>query len=347
MAAVPRFDVVIPTYERPGLLTEAVASAVGQRAPGVRTTVADNASGPSTAEVLDAFGARVTHRRYDEHLPYQRNMSRAKELIDAPHGMVLHDDDVLDADYVETAVDAFDRHPGAGMVVLAARPLVLPGAQAVPFVSTYRWAVAMGFEPDGEGPAGPEIVLPPGALTDAMSSIPWMCPYWPTVSLRAGVFRDAGPYDAGIQTLIDVDMWMRVGARHPVVLIDAVRCSYRFHAGSKSAEFTSVEDDVFVRDVLHIYAKERAGEAGWHWTDEQSVRWLSFAMHRAARAGAAEQNAQYTRLDLGRHGVPLRDLIREQLEARLLWRRTLAPDRGALGALADLWIGARVRWLSR
>lgn len=347
MSAPARFDVVIPTYDRPDLLVQTVRSAVAQTAPGVRVRVVDNTSGPATADAVATFGDDVEYRRFDEHLPYQRNMTRARDHIDAPHGLVLHDDDLLDAGYAEMALDAFARHPEAGMVVLATRPLADPGATAVPIVSAFRWLRAMGHEPTGTGPAGAEIVLPPGAFDAALAHVPWAVPYWPTVSLERDAYRDAGPYDTDLRILIDVDMWMRVGSQRPVVLIDVVSCSYRFHAGSKTSEFANVDDDSFVHDVLAMHAKEREGRSGYSWTDRQAARWLSFALHRVATKDKAPQQAAYERLGLADRGVPLRDLIHEQLDAQLLWRRVMRPDRGWRGVLADLLMRARIRRLSR
>ncbi len=81
-----RFDVVIPTFERPGLLRETVDSALAQSADGVRVTVADNASGDGTPETVAEYGDRVRSVRFDDHLPYQGNLSRSKDLIYVLHG---------------------------------------------------------------------------------------------------------------------------------------------------------------------------------------------------------------------------------------------------------------------
>ena len=137
-------------------------------------------------------------------------------------------------------------------------------------------------------------------------------------------------------------MWLRVAARHPVLLVDAVRCSYRFHADSMTTRQDASHGDVFMRDVVRMYDKERAGEAGWRWTDEESRAWLSYALQRSHGRGLEAQRADYTEHGLGRDGATLQELRRHHLRARLLRDRALRRRSPLLQPFAEIW--ARLRF---
>ncbi len=340
-----RFDIVIPTYERPGLLVETVESAFAQTADGVRVAVADNVSGPATTDALAPYVDRLTHRRFDEHVPYQVNLSRAQSMLAAPFGLVLHDDDLLDPEYAETALDAFARHPTVGMVIVAARPIAAPGTPIPDFASTFAWAEALGHAATGRGPAGAETLLPAGAFPSMVARIPWSSPYWPCIAFRTEAFQAAGAFDPELRTLLDVEMWMRVGAAHPVLLIDATRCSYRFHAGSKTTEMDAAAGDAFVGDIRRIHAKSRRDDAAWNWSDDEAHRWLSFALYHTARGGRAEREAAFAEQDLAACGGDLDRIVRDQLEAHLLWLRMVPGARERVGPLAEIACRARL-WLA-
>lgn len=313
-----RFDVSITTCDRERMLTACVESALAQTAAGVRVRVVDNASETTTREAVAHFGEGVSYERLAPRVPFQDCLTRAQELIEAPCGMVLHDDDLLDVNYVETALDAFERHPDVGMVVFHVRPIAAEGFPVPELASPYRWASVYGHARTGAGPAGPEILLPPGALPATVARLPWTSPYWPSISLRSDAFQSAGPFDAELGMLTDVDMWLRVGAAHPVLLVDAVRCSYRFHAGSMTTEQDASHGDVFMRDVVRMYEKERAGDAGWSWTDEEACAWLSYALQRSIHGGGREED--FEEYGLGRCGATLAELERHHLRA-WAWRR--------------------------
>lgn len=103
MAARPQLSVVIPTRDRPALLREALATAVGQRCVGtddVEVVVCDNASDAATAtlvhEVAGELGdGRVRYVRSERALPAHESWDWALAQAQGEWVTLLPDDDGL------------------------------------------------------------------------------------------------------------------------------------------------------------------------------------------------------------------------------------------------------------
>src|SRR5690606_4079066 len=115
LVSPPLVTIGIPTYNRArGYLREALASALAQTYERVEVVVADNCSEDDTAEVVAEVGAgRVRYHRHERNLGAQANFNSLLELAAGDHFVLLHDDDLIDADFVATCVAAMgERRPG-------------------------------------------------------------------------------------------------------------------------------------------------------------------------------------------------------------------------------------------
>ena len=108
-------SVVIPTYNRAGILGRAIQSALSQTYPDVQVVVADDGSVDNTAEVAKQFGSRVSYvRQANAGVSAARNfgLRHARGEFIA----FLDSDDSWLPWKIEAQVAALRRNPGAGLV---------------------------------------------------------------------------------------------------------------------------------------------------------------------------------------------------------------------------------------
>lgn len=93
----------MPTYRRPGLLRQALASAVGQTYDNLQIIVRDNASGDETADVVRSFrDPRVHFLQSTKTGTAWENGLEIFNRVEGQYFMPLCDDDVLGTNYVAT-----------------------------------------------------------------------------------------------------------------------------------------------------------------------------------------------------------------------------------------------------
>jgi glycosyltransferase involved in cell wall biosynthesis len=101
--------IAIPVYERADFFREALESAVRQTPP-VNIIVVDNASTKTDFKALITAYApsRITYYRNPENLGPQGNFNQCIKLCQTPYVLILHDDDVLESDFIQRFSQQFD-----------------------------------------------------------------------------------------------------------------------------------------------------------------------------------------------------------------------------------------------
>lgn len=108
----PTVTIGIPTFNRASsTLPGALASAISQSYADIQIIVADNASWDKTAEVVtDQTDARVDYFKHPENITANDNFNFCLSKAKGEYFLLLHDDDVLEPDFVQKCVDAIDAH---------------------------------------------------------------------------------------------------------------------------------------------------------------------------------------------------------------------------------------------
>ncbi|SRR5579884_1173365 len=108
--------VVIPTYNRPSLLQEALGSVIVQDLEEFETLIVDDASPCDVNAVVDAFAdPRLRVLRQPTNVGMQRNWRTALCTPTTPYVALLEDDNLWLPHHLEEAVAALDKHPEATM----------------------------------------------------------------------------------------------------------------------------------------------------------------------------------------------------------------------------------------
>lgn len=208
---MPTVTVVIPTYNRPTLVVEAIASVRRQTLADWEAVVVDDGSDePSRAAVEGLADPRI---RY----VYQRNAGLAAarnagiRLSRAPYVAFLDDDDLWLPTKLAAQVLVLDDRPEVGLV-------------------TGGWLCV-----DEKGATLKEVR--PWQWRPNLDLHTWLyaCPSVPSaVMVRREWLERAGGFDEGLrQHAEDWDLWLRLaGAGCPMAWVEEVVCAYRIQAGS-------------------------------------------------------------------------------------------------------------------
>lgn len=103
--SVPLVSVIIPTYNRPDYLGEALASVLGQSYPNLEIVVHDNASSADLRPVVERCADhRVRFFRNDRNLGIAGNVGAALGKVSGKYVAILGDDDVWQPDFIAKLV---------------------------------------------------------------------------------------------------------------------------------------------------------------------------------------------------------------------------------------------------
>jgi glycosyltransferase involved in cell wall biosynthesis len=104
----------VPTWNRSGLLREALDSVLAQTFGDFELFVFDDGSTDDTLDVVASYrDPRLTYVRNERNLGHPRNVTQILTAGTAPYVGMLFDDDVMFPDHLERTVALLDAHPEA------------------------------------------------------------------------------------------------------------------------------------------------------------------------------------------------------------------------------------------
>lgn len=193
---MPTVSVIIPAYNAARYLAETLASALGQTLTDIEVIVVDDGSKDNTAEVAQSFPAvRYVHQQ-------NAGVSAARNT-GATHAQgeflaFLDSDDLWHPDKLRQQVEALRQHPAS--VFSRTEAASDPDRQT---------AIQHGQR---------ETSAPHQLIPDFHAS--FLLPYLTTstVMVRRTAFEEAGGFDTRLRIAEDVDFYLRVLVRHPLVV---------------------------------------------------------------------------------------------------------------------------------
>lgn len=125
----PRVTIAIPTYNRANkTLPQTLQSALDQTYENLEIIVSDNCSTDDTEQVVRRFGANVKYVRQAENLGLNGNFNQCIDHATGDYVLLLHDDDLIDADFVEACIDAVGGSSTLGLIRTGIRIISADGA---------------------------------------------------------------------------------------------------------------------------------------------------------------------------------------------------------------------------
>jgi glycosyltransferase involved in cell wall biosynthesis len=237
----PLVSICIPVYNAEKTIAETIRSILGQTYRNMEVLVLDNASTDNTPAVLAEFSdPRLRIYRNDINIGAERNFSKAVQSAKGEYIALFHADDVYLPQMVEKQVQAFQGNPAAGAVFTQAN-----------FINSSGEIIGESSLPpelrNREIYYFPEIFQ---AILENMNFL--ICP---SAMVRGKLYKELMPYNVEkFRSSADLDMWLRVLATHPIVILQEKLTSYRFSVDQGSYQFAYLRTrraDYF--DVMDYY----------------------------------------------------------------------------------------------
>jgi len=225
-------SVIIPTYNRPTYLPEAIESVLSQTYPDIEIIVVDDGSdndGERTKEALKPYMDCLTYT----HHPNQgigATVNKGLSLSKGEFIQRLDDDDILADEKIDKSVDAFHRNPKAGIVVTGCHVVDEHG-------ECIRTNMPLRYP------------------KRARALFMLMTPIFAQVSamVRRVCHDEVGLYRTDILSE-DFEMWIRIAQKYDIETIEEPLASYRRHdeniTGLRNAERLERDTLKFMRHYL-------------------------------------------------------------------------------------------------
>lgn len=117
--------IAIPTYNRAGsYLPQALKSALVQTYPNIEVIVSDNCSTDDTESLVASFdNPRVRYIRHPNNMGPVKNFAFCLEQARGKYFLLLHDDDLIDPDFIETCINAVSPGVEVGIIRTGTRAI--------------------------------------------------------------------------------------------------------------------------------------------------------------------------------------------------------------------------------
>jgi len=191
-----RVSVIIPTYNRSDRVPAAVASVLEQSTRGTEVLVVDDGSSDRTDEALQPFEDRIRLLRHDRNRGVSAARNTGIRASSAPLVAFLDSDDRWLPGKLEAQVRFFREHPRA--VACQTREIWVRHGRRVNPARRHLKPSGDVFEPSLE-----RCLVSPSA-----------------VMLRRVLLDEVGLFDETLPVCEDYDLWLRIGCRYPIHLIE-------------------------------------------------------------------------------------------------------------------------------
>jgi glycosyltransferase involved in cell wall biosynthesis len=228
----PEASVVIPTYNRPGPLRRAVASALAQRGVDVEVIVVDDGSSPHVTS--SALPAEVTLARTGDSSGVAAARNMGARLARSPWLAFLDDDDWWAPDHVSRLLSAATT-AGAG------------------FAYTGRWNVDLTTGATTLIPALPAEGLDSRLLHENAVGTP------SGVIVRRSLYLEIGGSDPALSALADWDLWIRLVGVTRGVAAPVATVAYGVHDQNMSLDVAGLLSEFTRLAQRHAAACRRYG----------------------------------------------------------------------------------------
>jgi glycosyltransferase involved in cell wall biosynthesis len=126
---MPRVSVVIPTYNRPDMLGEAVASVLAQTYRDFELLIVDDGSDPPSRQVVESVGDPRVHYRYQENAGRSAARNAGIALASGEYVAFLDDDDLWLPEKLAFQLQVFAENPDVGLIASGWNYINAAGAQ--------------------------------------------------------------------------------------------------------------------------------------------------------------------------------------------------------------------------
>jgi glycosyltransferase involved in cell wall biosynthesis len=278
----PALTVVIPTWNRADMMTDALESVLGQSFTDFVVLVSDNASTDDTTTVVAAYAdPRIRYVRRDQNLGWLGNFNAALAEVTTPLVTILNDDDVMRPGALARATAVLAEHPSV-VFVHTALDLMLPDGQLS--VAATNWTHGLRVD-----------TIEPGQtfIRRSMRYFGRVCP--PSVVMRTAALPPV-PFDPEDGAHADHTLHLSMALDGSVAFLATPGMAWRGHDGQDSNALCEFEPDGTQYLRVEPIAAMRDAKLRWidshaarlrrvHFLRFQVERFVAYEMVERARAG--------------------------------------------------------------
>ena len=224
----PLITIIIPTYNRAGLIGFAIESVLAQTYSNWELLVIDDASTDGTETVVKKYAEKDVRIRYiknSTNLGILKTRNRGLHESSGEYIAMLDSDDTwIDHEKLARQIEVFQKNPKLGIV-----------GTWITFINT----------------AGKPIKNISFAQTD--DKIRTFFLYYNPITQSSVLFLkqaaiEAGGYDETLVTMEDHDLWLNIGTKYEIGILPIYATGYRIHSGSitKSRRKQVATDQMFI-----------------------------------------------------------------------------------------------------
>ncbi|MBD2771541.1 glycosyltransferase family 2 protein [Iningainema tapete] len=209
---MPNVSVIIPTYQRANLVSQAIESVLAQTYTDYEIIVVNDGSTDNTIEVLEYFGEKIT-------VIHQENQGSAAarntgiKVAQGQYIALLDHDDIWLPTKLEKQVSYLDSHPKIGLV----------------------YSDTLYFNEKGLLPGSHAKFFPvPPVLQSWTLFVRNTIPTCSVVMMRRKCLDDVGLFDETLPPCDDYDLWLRLVEKWPIHFLNEPLVHYRRYEGQQS-----------------------------------------------------------------------------------------------------------------
>ncbi len=241
----PLVTIGIPTYNRAdGFLKEALGAALGQTYENLEIIVSDNCSSDGTEALVTGHrDKRIRYFRQEENIGAQNNFNFCVRKATGVYFLMLHDDDLIDPDFVEVCIAAAGGREDLGIIRTGTRLI------------------------DENGVVHKETENPGEGLDTTDFFLSWfrgeIAFYLCSTMFNTKRLQEIGGFISGRNLLNDVIAEVQLAARYGHGDVKAVKASFREHPNEIT--FTSkvaswCDDSIELLDLMCRLVPENKAE---------------------------------------------------------------------------------------
>lgn len=228
---------IIPVYEQPDLLRDALDSIIKQTVDDYEAVVVDDASSTNFEPIVDAYDDRVRLITHEENQGAAAARNTGIEHASGEYVAFLDADDTWEPTKLEKQREVFENDDDVGLVYTGFVQYELDGTEWERYPEARGKIYVNELERDRVHPTS-------------------------TVMLRRDVLAEVGEFDTSLPSRQDYDLWLRITEHYEVDYVDEVLVDKREQPDSISKDFNSrIEGDLAVFEKV----RERAAELDF-WT---------------------------------------------------------------------------------
>ena len=208
----PLVTIAIPTYNRAdGYLKEAIQSALDQTYENLEILVSDNCSADDTESIVKTFSdRRLRYVRHKKNIGATNNFNYCLQKARGAYFLLLHDDDLIDPDFVEICIKKADSITDIGIIRTGTRVI------------------------DAEGNITNECLNRAAGLSTGEFFRLWFS--WKTALYLCGTLfntkrlREIGGFQSKHNLFLDVFAELKLAAKYDRIDIEDIKSSFREHS---------------------------------------------------------------------------------------------------------------------